>query len=195
MFPTICKRHVICVNNYVAMLQQCLAEALNKACRQNVLEMHRQKRYYDCHSGTVVPKPGDIVLLKMDSYTERQKTKDKWSNKCYTLLCQLGLDILTYEIEAAGGLTHIVHQSRLFLLFPNEGDDNCVPLVAFLHLETEKSSVHSLDYVPSVAGLSPGQCMRSIFVMDTCGLGYACPQARSDPVIGRYSDLTVGHIS
>ena len=91
------------------MLQQCLSEALNEACRQNVLEARQQKRYYDQHSGTVVLKPGDIVLLKMDSYTGRRKTKNKWSYKHYTVLHQLGLDILTYEIQAEGGLTHIVH--------------------------------------------------------------------------------------
>ena len=59
----------------------------------------------------MVLKPGDIVLLKMDSYTGRRKTKNKWSYENYTVLCQLGLDILTYEIQAEGGLTHIVHQN------------------------------------------------------------------------------------
>ena len=91
------------------MLQQCLAEALDEACRQNVLEAHHQKRYYDCCSGTVTLKPGDIVLLKTDSYTGRQNTMDKWSNEHYTILHQLGPDILTYKIEADGGSTHIVN--------------------------------------------------------------------------------------
>ena len=85
------------------MLQQHLSEALDGAHRQNVLEAHRQKRYYDQCSGTVVLKPGDIVLLKMDSYTGRRKTKNKWSYKHYTVLYQLGLGILTYEIQAEGG--------------------------------------------------------------------------------------------
>ena len=93
------------------MLQQCLSEALDEACRQNVLEAHRQKRYYYQHSGAVVLKPGDIVLLKMDSYTGRRKTKNKWSYEHYTVLGQLGSDILTYKIQAKGGLTCIVHQN------------------------------------------------------------------------------------
>ena len=66
---------------------------------------------YDCHSGTVVLKPGDIVLLKTDSYTGRRKTKNKWSYENYTVLHQLGPDIPTYETQAEGGLTHIVHQN------------------------------------------------------------------------------------
>ena len=61
--------------------------------------------------GTVVLKPGDIVLLKMDSYTGRRKTKNKWSYENYTVLHQLGPDIPTYEIQAEGGLTRIVHQN------------------------------------------------------------------------------------
>ena len=108
-FPTIQKRCVVCVDNFVAMLQQHLSEALNEACRQNVLEAHRQKRYYDHCSGTVVLKPGDVVLLKMDSYMGRRKTKNKWSYENYTVLHQLGLNIPTYEIQAEGGSTRIVH--------------------------------------------------------------------------------------
>ena len=99
------------VDDFVIMLQQHLSEVLNEACRQNVLEAHQQKQYYDRHSSTVVLKPGDIVLLKTDSYTGRRKTKNKWSYKNYTVLCQLGLDILTYEIQAEGGSTRIVHHN------------------------------------------------------------------------------------
>ena len=71
----------------------------------------------------MVLKPGDIVLLKTDSYTGRRKTKNKWSYKHYTVLHQLGLDILTYEIQAEGGMTHIVHHNQLFLLLPKEEDE------------------------------------------------------------------------
>ena len=46
-FPTTQKRCVIHVDSFVAMLQQHLSEALDEACKQNVLEACRQKRYYD----------------------------------------------------------------------------------------------------------------------------------------------------
>ena len=42
-FPTIRKRHIVCINDFVVTLQQCLSEALKEACRQNVLEAHRKK--------------------------------------------------------------------------------------------------------------------------------------------------------
>ena len=108
-FPTIRKRRVVSVDNFVVTLQQRLSEALSKVCRQNVLEARRQKRYYDHRSGTVVLKPGDVVLLKTDSYTGRRKTKNKWSYENYAVLRQLGPDIPTYEIQAEGGSTRIVH--------------------------------------------------------------------------------------
>ena len=59
----------------------------------------------------MVLKPGDIVLLKTDSYTGRRKTKNKWSYENYMVLHQLGQDILTYKIQAKGASTHIVHQN------------------------------------------------------------------------------------
>ena len=103
----------------------------------------------------MVLKPGDIVLLKMDSYTGRRKTKNKWSYGNYTVLHQLDLDILTYEIQAEGGSTHIVHQNQLFLLLPKEEDDNCVPLVAVLWVEIMDSFGQSRGYAPSEVGMIP----------------------------------------
>ena len=42
-FPTIWKRHVVCIDDFVVILQQCLSEELNEVCRQNVLEACQQK--------------------------------------------------------------------------------------------------------------------------------------------------------
>ena len=33
-FPTIQKQHIVCINDFVVMLQQHLSETLNEACRQ-----------------------------------------------------------------------------------------------------------------------------------------------------------------
>ena len=110
---------MVSVDNFIVTLQQHLSEVLSEVHRQNVLKARRQKRY-DRRSGTVVLKPGDVVLLKMDSYTGRRKTKNKWSYENYTVLHQLGPDIPTYEIQAEGGSTRIVHQNRLFLLLPKQ---------------------------------------------------------------------------
>ena len=128
----------------------------------------------------MVLKPGDVVLLKMDSYTGRRKTKNKWSYEHYTVLHQLGLDIPTYEIQAEGGLTCIVHWNQLFLLLPKEEDDNCLPLVAALWAEIMDSLGQSPGYTPSKVGLIPKECVKALSVVDTCGLGYAHPQTWDD---------------
>ena len=39
-FPTIQKRYVVHIDDFVVMLQQCLSEVFNEAHRQNVLEAH-----------------------------------------------------------------------------------------------------------------------------------------------------------
>ena len=143
----------------------------------------------------VVLKPGDIVLLKMDSYMGRRKTKNKWSYEHYTVLRQLAPDILTYEIQAEGGSTHIVHWNWLFLLLPKEGDDNCMPLVAALQAEIMDSLGWSLGYTPSVADFIPEECVRMLSVVDMHGLGYAHPQTQIDSVTNGQIDLEEGHVS
>ena len=124
----------------------------------------------------MVLKPGVVVFLKTDSYTGRRKTKNKWSYEHYTVLHQLGPDILTYEILAEGGLTCIVHHNQLFLLLTKQEDDNCMPLVAALWAEIMESFGWSPGYTPLEAGLIPKEGVRTLAVVDTHGLGYACPQ-------------------
>ena len=140
-------------------------------------------------------KPGDIVLLKTDSYMGRRKTKNKWSYENYTVLCQLGPDIPTYEIQAEGGSTCIVHQNQLFLLLPKEEDDNCVPLVAALQTEIIDSLGPSPGYAPSELDLVPEEDVKMLEVVDTHGLGYACPQTQLDLVIPELPELEEGHVS
>ena len=143
----------------------------------------------------MVLKPGDVVLLKMDSYTGRRKTKNKWSYENYTVLHQLGPDILTYEIQAEGGSTHIVHRNRLFLLLSKEEDDNCMPLVAALQAEIMDSLGPSPGYAPSESDLVPKEDVKMLEVVDTHGLGYACPQTQLDLVTPELPDLEEGYMS
>ena len=111
------------------------------------------------------------------------------------VLHQLGLDIPTYEIQAKGGSTRIVHQNQLFLLLPKEEDDNCVPLVAALQVEIMDSLGWSPGYAPSEADLVPEEKLKMLEVVDMCGLGYTCPQTRPDLVTPGLPDLEEGHVS
>ena len=143
----------------------------------------------------MVLKPGHVVLLKMECYTGRRKTKNKWSYENYMVLRQLGPDILTYEIQAEGGLTCIVHWNQLFLLLPKEEDDNCMPLVAALWVEIMDSLGQSPGYIPLEADIVPEENVRMLEVVDMHGLGYACPQTQPDLVTPILPDLEKGHVS
>ena len=134
--------------------------------------------------------------MKTDSYTGRRKTKNKWSYENYTVLHQLGPDIPTYEIQAEGGLTHIVHRNRLFLLLPKQEDDNCMPLVAALRTEV-MGFPWTITRIrpPQSQALVPEEDMKMLAVVDTRGLGYAHPQTRSDLVTPALPDLEEGHVS
>ena len=143
----------------------------------------------------MVLKPGDIVLLKTDSYTGRRKTKNKWSYENYTVLHHLGPDIPTYEIQAEGGLTSFVHQNRLSLLLPKEEDDNCMPLVAALWAEIMDSLGQSPGYTPLEVDIVPKENVKMLEVVDTHGLGYACPQTQPDLVTPELPDLEEGPVS
>ena len=120
---------------------------------------------------------------------------NKWSYENYTVLCQLGPDILTYEIQAEGGSAHIVHQNQLFLLLPKEEDDNCMPLVAVLQVEIMDSLGWLPGYPPLEVGMIPEECVRMLEVVDMHGLGYTCPQTWPDLVDPGLPDLEEGHVS
>ena len=92
-------------------------------------------------------------------------------------------------------MTHIVHQIQLFLLLQKEEDDNCMPLVAALWVEIMDSLGQSPGYTPSEADMVPEENMRMLEVVDTCGLGHACPQTQPDLVTPRLPDLEEGHVS
>ena len=48
---------------------------------------------------------------------------------------------------------------------------------------------------PSESGLVPKEDMKTLAVVDTRGLGYACPQTWSDLVTPTLPDLEEGHVS
>ena len=64
-----------------------------------------------------------------------------------------------------------------------------MPLVAALQAEIMDSLGWSPGYTPSKVGLIPKECMRMLVVVDTCGLGYACPKTWADLVTNELPDL------
>ena len=70
-----------------------------------------------------------------------------------------------------------------------------MPLVAALQTEIIDSLGQSPGYAPSELDLVPEEDVRTLEVVDTCGLGYTCPQTQLDLVTPRLPDLQEGHVS
>ena len=70
-----------------------------------------------------------------------------------------------------------------------------MPLVAALQVEIMDSLGWSPGYTPSEADIVPEENMKMLEVVDTCGLGYTCPQTQPDLVTPSLPDSDEGHVS
>ena len=68
-------------------------------------------------------------------------------------------------------------------------------LVAALWAEIMDSLGHSPGYTPLGVDIVPKENVRMLEVVDTHGLGYACPQTQQDLVTPGLPDLEEGHVS
>ena len=70
-----------------------------------------------------------------------------------------------------------------------------MPLVAALRAEIIDSLGQSPGHAPLEVDLIPKENVKMLEVVDTCGLGYACPQTQPDLVTPKLPDLEEGHVS
>ena len=61
---------------YVMEVQRCFKEAYTEAQLQTNCEAEKQKHYYDRATSTAQLVPGDVVLMKNDTYQGKWKVKD-----------------------------------------------------------------------------------------------------------------------
>ena len=83
---------------YVASIQDRLRTTLWEAQAQSTVEECRQKWYYDRKIGTVNLKPGNLVLVKADTWKEKRKIKDRWEEETWEVVCQIMADIPFYKV-------------------------------------------------------------------------------------------------
>ena len=67
------------VNTYIASVRDQLRSALREAQAQSTAEMCQQKWYYDRKVGTMNLNPGNLVLVKADTWKGKRKIKDRWN--------------------------------------------------------------------------------------------------------------------
>ena len=65
--------------------------------------MHWQKQYYDRKIGTVNLKPGDLVLVKADTFKGKRKIKDRLEEDIWEVVHQITTDVPSYEVTNQHG--------------------------------------------------------------------------------------------
>ena len=87
-----------CVDEYMATVHDWLMAALWEAQAQSMVEAQRQKCYYNWKIGTMVLKPGYLVLGKADAFQGKRKIKDRWEDKPHEVVHQIMTDIPSYKV-------------------------------------------------------------------------------------------------
>ena len=85
--------HSHCVLAYVEEVRKHVKEAYAEVHLQTNSEADRQKRYFDRVTSTVQLLPGDVVLMKLDTFQGKTKVKDWWSEVEYVVVCQVTDDV------------------------------------------------------------------------------------------------------
>ena len=71
------------VDTYIASVRDQLRRTLRDVQAQLTTEACQQKRYYDQKVVTVNLKPGDLVLVKADTWKGKRKIKDRWDEETW----------------------------------------------------------------------------------------------------------------
>ena len=86
------------VDMYVASVRDRLRITLWEAQAKSAAAAHRQKWYYDRKIGTVNLKLGNLLLVKMDAWKGKRKTKDRWEEETWEVVCLIAADVPSYEV-------------------------------------------------------------------------------------------------
>ena len=120
-FPTVSLfKHSHCVPAYVMEVRRCFKEAYAEAHLQTNCEAEKQQQYYDQAMSMAQLVPGDVVLMKNDTYQGKQKVKDRWSETEYVVVCQVTDGMPAHEEDEAGNIKTIHHNQLVLVAIPME---------------------------------------------------------------------------
>ena len=114
------------VDVYVASVRDRLRSTLWEAQAQSTAEACQQKWHYDRKIGTVNLKPGDLVLVKADTWKGKRKIKDRWEEETWEVVCKIMADIPSYEVMNQYGWSWVLHQNQLLLIASEVGIPLCM---------------------------------------------------------------------
>ena len=69
------------VEVYITSVRDGLRRGLQEAKAQSTAEACQQKLYYNRKIGAVILKPGDLVLVKADTWKGKRNIKDMWEGE------------------------------------------------------------------------------------------------------------------
>ena len=100
------------VHEYVKALHGRLRNAFKAARISSNQEAARHKRLYDRRAGVVELRPGDKVLVRLDSYKgANRKLINRWSSTLHTVVGRIADDVPAYVIENDKGKQQVLHRA------------------------------------------------------------------------------------
>ena len=125
LFPT-CREHNLTrtIDEYVETLYKHLPKSVKIVQDSALKEALWQKRLYDRKVGAVELRPGDHVLVKLDTFRgQRQKLKNWWGSDLHTVKTQVADGVPVYVVKnEQTGRTKVLHRSRLLLWLADYGE-------------------------------------------------------------------------
>ena len=129
LFPTLYESpHRTKMEVSVATMQKRLKEAFEVARHLTYEEATKQCRYYDRRAGAVTLQPGDVVMVRTDSFVGKRKVKDRWEDGGFIVESQLG-DWPVYKVRCPSAddrqkpKYRILHRNRLLLVADEDVND------------------------------------------------------------------------
>ena len=99
------------VDVYIVSAWDRLRTALQESQAQLMVEVYRQKWYYERNIGAMDLKPGNLVLVKVDAFKGKRKIKDRWEEETWKVVCQIATDVPSYEVMNQHGRSQVLHQN------------------------------------------------------------------------------------
>ena len=114
------------VDEYIATVYDQLRDTLWEVQAQSVAEAQWQKWYYHWKIGVVELKPGDLVLVKADTFKGKRNIKDRWEDETCEVVHLIMTYIPSYKVMDQCRQSHILHHKWLLLIMSETGIPLCV---------------------------------------------------------------------
>ena len=125
LFPTRLEHNLThTIDEYVEMLYKCLQKSVKLAQDSALKEALWQKRLYDHKVGAVELRPGDCVLVKLDTFRDQQqKLKNWWGSDLHTVVTRVVDGVSAYVVKnERAGKRKVLHHSQLLLWLADFGE-------------------------------------------------------------------------